>query len=202
MKPELVAEDSYAEVTPDGSLRHPSFEGMRQDKRADQVVMELPRTGRAALDPRVGKEIAGAVGVSRRVVRVGALLFLATLPAVPALLEFARTYNKLAIDASALTRVVSWLRALRIVADHPITSGVADFDLFDEYYEFELADEDVTVLAQRHRADGAVIPVLYAREVGAGRVVYLALGHDMRSWGEPPVRTLVRQALLWASGRD
>jgi hypothetical protein len=24
----------------------------------------------------------------------------------------------------------------------------------------------------------------------------------MRSWGEPPVRTLVRQALLWASGRE
>ena len=64
VKPELVAEVSYAEVTPDGSLRHPSFEGMREDKRADQVVMELPRTGRAALDPRVGKEIAGAVGVT------------------------------------------------------------------------------------------------------------------------------------------
>jgi len=44
--------------------------------------------------------------------------------------------------------------------------------------------------------------VLYVREVGQGRVVYLALGHDMRSWGEPPVRALVRQALLWASGRD
>jgi bifunctional non-homologous end joining protein LigD len=64
VKPELVAEVSYAEVTPDGSLRHPSFEGMREDKRADQVVMELPQTGKAALDPRVGKEIAGAVGVT------------------------------------------------------------------------------------------------------------------------------------------
>ncbi|MER9726989.1 MULTISPECIES: non-homologous end-joining DNA ligase [unclassified Mesorhizobium] len=38
VKPELVAEVTYAEVTPDGSLRHPSFEGMREDKRADQVV--------------------------------------------------------------------------------------------------------------------------------------------------------------------
>ncbi|MFJ8062759.1 ThuA domain-containing protein [Streptomyces sp. NPDC096142] len=91
---------------------------------------------------------------------------------------------------------------IEIVADHPVTAGVTDFELFDEYYEFELADDDVKVLAQRHRADGEVIPVLYAREFGAGRVVYLALGHDMRSWGEPAVRTLVRQALLWASGRD
>jgi type 1 glutamine amidotransferase len=91
---------------------------------------------------------------------------------------------------------------IEIVADHPITSGVEDFELFDEYYEFELADDDVQILAQRRRADGVVIPVLYAREFGAGRVVYLALGHDMRSWGEPPVRTLVRQALLWAAARD
>ena len=89
---------------------------------------------------------------------------------------------------------------IEIVAEHPITAGLSDFDLFDEYYEFELADDEVTVLAQRHRADGEVIPVLYAREFGAGRVVYLALGHDMRSWGEPPVRALVRQSLRWAAG--
>lgn len=89
---------------------------------------------------------------------------------------------------------------IEIVADHPITAGLSDFELFDEYYEFELADDEVTVLAQRHRADGVVIPVLYAREYGAGRVVYLALGHDMRSWGEPPVRALVRQSLRWAAG--
>jgi type 1 glutamine amidotransferase len=90
---------------------------------------------------------------------------------------------------------------IEIVADHPITTGIGDFDLFDEYYEFELADKDITVLAQRHRGDGEVIPVMYAREVGVGRVVYLALGHDMRAWGEPPFRTLVQRALLWASGR-
>jgi uncharacterized protein len=89
---------------------------------------------------------------------------------------------------------------IEIVADHPVTAGVTDFELFDEYYEFELADEKVTVLAQRHRADSVIIPVMYAREVGAGRVVYLALGHDMRAWGEPPFRALVRQALTWAAG--
>jgi uncharacterized protein len=91
---------------------------------------------------------------------------------------------------------------IEIVAEHPVTAGVADFELFDEYYEFELSDEEVTVLAQRRRADGVIIPVMYAREVGAGRVVYLALGHDMRAWGEPPFRALVRQALAWSAGRD
>ena len=89
---------------------------------------------------------------------------------------------------------------IEIVGEHPITQGIDDFELFDEYYEFELADDDVQVLAQRHRADGVVIPVMYTRQVGAGRVVYLALGHDMRSWGEPPVRELVKRALVWAAG--
>ena len=56
------------------------------------------------------------------------------------------------------------------------------------------------VIDEAEQVSGALN--IYAREAGAGRVVYLALGHDMRSWGEPPVRTLVRQALLWASGRD
>lgn len=91
--------------------------------------------------------------------------------------------------------------AIEIMPDHPITAGVGEFELFDEYYEFELADDKIQVLAQRHRANGAVIPVMYAREVGAGRVVYLALGHDMRAWGEPPFRQLVRQALTWAAAR-
>ena len=67
VKPDLVAEVTYAEVTPDGSLRHPSFQGMRQDKRADQVVMEMPKSPADAitahLDPGIGKEIAGALGV-------------------------------------------------------------------------------------------------------------------------------------------
>jgi uncharacterized protein len=90
---------------------------------------------------------------------------------------------------------------VEIVASHPVTEGVSDFELFDEYYEFEQADDKLTVLAQRHRADGAVIPVMYAREAGAGRVVYLALGHDMRAWGEPSFRRLVRQAMTWAAGQ-
>jgi type 1 glutamine amidotransferase len=90
---------------------------------------------------------------------------------------------------------------IEIVAEHPVTEGVTDFELFDEYYEFELADDKIEILAQRHRADGVAIPVMYVREVGAGRVVYLALGHDMRAWGEPPFRKLVRQALTWAAAK-
>lgn len=40
LKPTLVCEVSFAEVTPDGVFRHPSFEGMRLDKKASEVVRE------------------------------------------------------------------------------------------------------------------------------------------------------------------
>ena len=43
---------------------------------------------------------------------------------------------------------------------------------------------------------------MYVREHGRGRVCYVALGHDMRAWGSPHFRQLVRQAVLWAGGVD
>jgi len=41
LKPELVCEVSYAEITDDGVMRHPSFEGMRSDKPAKSVKAEV-----------------------------------------------------------------------------------------------------------------------------------------------------------------
>jgi bifunctional non-homologous end joining protein LigD len=40
LKPKLICEVSYAEMTADGVMRHPSFEGMREDKNAKEVVKE------------------------------------------------------------------------------------------------------------------------------------------------------------------
>ena len=40
LKPRLVCEVSYAEITDDGVMRHPSFEGMRTDKKAKDVMKE------------------------------------------------------------------------------------------------------------------------------------------------------------------
>lgn len=40
LKPELVCEVAYGEVTTDGVFRHPSFQGMRIDKKAEDVVRE------------------------------------------------------------------------------------------------------------------------------------------------------------------
>jgi len=42
VKPELVCEVRYQELTSEGIMRHPSFQGMREDKIAKEVVKEAP----------------------------------------------------------------------------------------------------------------------------------------------------------------
>jgi len=43
LKPELICEVSYREMTSDGVMRHPSFKGMRDDKSPEEVVKEKAR---------------------------------------------------------------------------------------------------------------------------------------------------------------
>jgi bifunctional non-homologous end joining protein LigD len=42
VEPELVAEVEFTEWTSQGMLRHPSYKGLRDDKRASDVVLEKP----------------------------------------------------------------------------------------------------------------------------------------------------------------
>jgi bifunctional non-homologous end joining protein LigD len=41
-KPKLVGEVAFTEWTDEGSIRHPSFQGLREDKKAQDVVREEP----------------------------------------------------------------------------------------------------------------------------------------------------------------
>jgi hypothetical protein len=60
-------------------------------------------------------------GISRRMVQLGGIVAMLFLAALPQLLAYAAKFNKLTVsDASAMSRVVNWLRALRIWADHPL----------------------------------------------------------------------------------
>jgi bifunctional non-homologous end joining protein LigD len=59
LKPKLIGEVSYAEITTDGVMRHPFFQGMREDKQATSVKLEqeksteeIVRTGDVLIKPR------------------------------------------------------------------------------------------------------------------------------------------------------
>jgi bifunctional non-homologous end joining protein LigD len=45
VEPRLVGEVAFSEWTADGRLRHPSFQGLRKDERAADVIRERPREG-------------------------------------------------------------------------------------------------------------------------------------------------------------
>lgn len=108
--------------------------------------------------------------------------------------------------------------------DHPMTLGLRDFRIEDELFLVRrTADLDV-LLHTRFTGqcpefrdadwDEAEVPVLYERKVGAGAILYLALGHcrghyDLQpvapfwphpqrcSWNYPVFYQLLRRAILW-----
>jgi bifunctional non-homologous end joining protein LigD len=47
VRPKLVGEVQFTEWTNDGTLRHPSFQGLRADKKASEVRLERPAVGEA-----------------------------------------------------------------------------------------------------------------------------------------------------------
>lgn len=60
VKPELVAEIEFAEFTSDGILRHPSFQGLREDKPARDVGLEQPEPVKEAVMTDDGEETVRA----------------------------------------------------------------------------------------------------------------------------------------------
>jgi bifunctional non-homologous end joining protein LigD len=73
VKPDLVAEVSFTEWSPEGALRHPSFQGLREDKQATDVKRERPAatssgnkgSGKASEDPADDAPKAGAAKSGR-----------------------------------------------------------------------------------------------------------------------------------------
>ena len=76
-------------------------------------------------------------GVSKRLLRILVAIGAIGLVASPWLLKFAASYNKLGIDASALTRIASWIKAIRIFSDHPLLGiGFNTYAFVQESYGY------------------------------------------------------------------
>lgn len=59
-------------------------------------------------------------GLSRPLLRLFAVAAAIALPLLPLAIGFAQQFNKLAVDGSALQRLVPWLRGVILVRDHPV----------------------------------------------------------------------------------
>ncbi|MEU8389512.1 ThuA domain-containing protein [Micromonospora sp. NPDC048842] len=82
--------------------------------------------------------------------------------------------------------------------EHPISAGLGDFEVHDERYtELELVDGlDIEPLYV-HDEGGDTHPLVWARTLGSSRIVYNALGHDVRSYESPGHQELLRRIVAW-----
>ncbi len=80
---------------------------------------------------------------------------------------------------------------------HPITAGIEEFMVTDEQYILDY-DSRVNVLATG-LSKGGTMPVVWTKNWGAGRVFYLALGHDAKACSQEIFGTLLLRGALWAA---
>jgi hypothetical protein len=91
--------------------------------------------------------------------------------------------------------------------EHEITRGLSDFEMNSEQYYMH-TDPGNKVLAtttfsgEHEGADwiaGTVMPVVWLRRWGAGRVFYSSLGHQAKDFDVFEAAEIVRRGMLWAS---
>ena len=91
---------------------------------------------------------------------------------------------------------------VEVLCEHPVTDGVGDFAIRDEIYFEPLAVADDVTHLLRGRWQEHTSPFGWAREVGAGRVVYLQPGHeDCPVYAAPEIRCLLANAVRWVAPR-
>lgn len=89
--------------------------------------------------------------------------------------------------------------------DDPIMAGIDSFDYRSEQYYLHV-DPANEVLATTTFSgayfpsiEGVVMPVVWKRRYGSGRVFYSALGHTAEEFAVPQMRRIFERGALWAT---
>ena len=89
--------------------------------------------------------------------------------------------------------------------DDPITAGIQSFDYRSEQYYMHVDPTNevlaTTTFGGEHLdfIEGVVMPVVWKRRYGKGRVFYSALGHTADEFDVPQMCTIFERGLLWAT---
>ena len=87
----------------------------------------------------------------------------------------------------------------------PITAGLPDFHMHSEQYYLHVDPSNEVLATTTFGGEyapwikGCVMPVVWKRMWGAGRVFYTSLGHVAKDFNVPEARTIVQRGMLWAS---
>lgn len=95
---------------------------------------------------------------------------------------------------------------VNIVSDDSIVAGITDFDIHSEQYYLHV-DPSNEVLATttfngEHCAwiDGTVMPVVWKRKWGSGKVFYCSLGHNYNDFlNVPQITEIIVRGVFWAA---
>ena len=94
---------------------------------------------------------------------------------------------------------------VNITSDDPIVAGLGDFDYRSEQYYMHV-DPSNEVLAtttftgdHAYWIDGVVMPVVWKRKYGKGRVFYSSLGHQAKEFDVPEMKAIFRRGANWAA---
>jgi uncharacterized protein len=92
------------------------------------------------------------------------------------------------------------------IIDHkdPVTKGLTDFDMHSEQYYVQV-DPNIKVLATTTFTDknaswigGNVVPVVWKKVYGSGRVFYSSLGHVASDFKVPQALEIQKRGIYWA----
>ncbi|MFQ5805592.1 MAG: ThuA domain-containing protein [Phycisphaerae bacterium] len=85
--------------------------------------------------------------------------------------------------------------------EHPITRGLDDFTMRDTEQYYLHLDPSNHVLATTGFGSGVVMPAVWTRMWGRGRVAYASFGHTHKDFDAPEAKQIVQRSMLWA-GRE
>jgi type 1 glutamine amidotransferase len=87
----------------------------------------------------------------------------------------------------------------------PITAGLQDFKMHSEQYYLHVDPSNDVLATTTFSGEyapwtaGCVMPVVWKRMWGKGRVSYCSLGHHASDFDVPEARQIVQRGMLWAS---
>lgn len=89
--------------------------------------------------------------------------------------------------------------------DDPVMEGIASFPYRSEQYYMHVDPSNEVLATTRFNGDhaswidGVVMPVVWKRRHGQGRVFYSSLGHVAKEFAVPQMRTILRRGMNWAA---
>jgi len=92
-----------------------------------------------------------------------------------------------------------------IKPEDPIVAGLSDFKMHSEQYYMHVDPSNEVLASTTFSGEycewiaGTVMPVVWKRRYGKGRVFYSSLGHVAKDFEVPEALEIVKRGMLWAS---